>query len=159
MTKQRKMQILRHTPQCGISFATQLHPQTITANTRLRLTPTWRLLLYDSGLPFLSSSVKLCSAQMAELLCRTAAHYELNCYRALWSLCVQPSGYYIYSPVVTICKPSGQCMYSPVVTIRTAQWSLCVQPIGHYVYSPVVTIYTAQWSPYVGSVVSVCTAQ
>jgi len=70
-------------------------------------------------------------------------------FRALWSLCVQPSGYYIYSPVVTICKPSGQCMYSPVVTIRTAQWSLCVQPIGHYVYSPVVTICTAQWSLHV----------
>jgi hypothetical protein len=27
VTKQRKMQILRHTALCGISFATQLHPQ------------------------------------------------------------------------------------------------------------------------------------
>jgi hypothetical protein len=139
------MQILRQTSLCGISFATQLHPQTTPANTRPRIYSNMAVVLVwplkFSGWPFVRFSVKLCSAQLAELLCRSAAQEELNSFRR--------SGHYMYRPEVTIYTANCRCMFIPVVTIYTALWSPYVQSFGHYIYSPVVTIRTAQWSLYV----------
>jgi hypothetical protein len=63
----------------------------------------------------------------------------------------QPSGHYMYRPVVTICTVqwslyvpySGHYLYHTMVTIRTVQWSLFVPHNGHYMYRTVVTICTA----------------
>ena len=153
------MQILRHTPSCGISFATQLHPQTTPANTRPRLTPTWQFVfvgpLKFSGWPFNSCSVKLwaafCTAGRTATSNSVTGRTEL--FKAQWSPYVQP--------VVTIRTGQWPPYVQPSGHYMRSQWSLYVQRGGHHVYRPVATIRTAQWSLYVqhSAVVTICTAQ